>query len=167
MKSSIIVSALALSGCLITNSLFAQDNVMRASPCDNRVIQKEADSLKRALASGGFVVLREASVTMESENELPIIVPLTEGTFYQVVFIGDVNSNAYEVKMYDYSERQVVYQRKSVSDPDANVISYSYTPKTTEYHMIKPLQINFKQKKNLCGYVILLKKTTDTQALNK
>ncbi|PWT96274.1 MAG: hypothetical protein C5B52_16170 [Bacteroidetes bacterium] len=166
MKKSLIVSTLAMCFGGLTH-LMAQDNVNRTSPCDNKIIQKEADSLKRVLANGGFVVLREASIIMESENELPIIVPLNEATLYQVVFIGDVNSNAYEVKMYDYSERQVVYQRKSVSDADANVISYSYTPKTTEYHMIKPLQINFKQKKNLCGYVILFKKTTDSQASAK
>jgi hypothetical protein len=28
----------------------------------------------------------------------------------------------------------------------------------SEYHMIKPVQVNNKQKKNLCGYFILLKK---------
>lgn len=139
---------------------FAQkDNVIRISPCDNISIQKQADSVKHLLASGGFSVLREASITMESEYEIPIIVPMDEGTWYQFVFIGDVKSNTYEVRMYDYSEKQVVYQKKKWGDIDGNVIAYSYIPKVSEYHMIKPLQVNSMQKKNLCGYVMLFKKT--------
>ena len=43
-------------------------------------------------------------------------------------------------------------------DVDGNVISYSYIPKFSEYHMMKPVQVNKKKKKNLCGYVMLLKK---------
>jgi hypothetical protein len=42
-------------------------------------------------------------------------------------------------------------------DVDGNVISYSYIPQFSEYHMMKPVQVN-KKKKNLCGYVMLLKR---------
>ena len=59
------------------------------------------------------MVLREAMVAMESEYELPVIIPMTEGTWYQVVFIGDIRSKTYEVRMYDYDEKQVVYERKT------------------------------------------------------
>lgn len=104
-------------------------------------------------------MLREASITMESEYEIPIIVPMSEGTSYQFVFIGDMKSNMYEVKMYDYNEKQVVYQKKGGNDASGNIISYSYIPKMSEYHMIKPLQVNKKQKKDLCGYVMLFRKS--------
>ena len=145
---------------LFSLSSFAQsDNVIRVSPCDNLSIQKQADSVKHLLENGGFSVLREASITMESEYEIPIIVPMNEGTRYQFVFIGDMKSNMYEVKMYDYNEKQVVYQKKGWGDVNGNVISYSYIPKMSEYHMIKPLQVNNKQKKDLCGYVMLFRKT--------
>ena len=102
--------------------------------------------------------MREAMVSMESQYELPIIVPMNEGTWYQVVFIGDMNSNTYEVRMYDYDENQVVYKKNRWGDVDGNIITYSYIPKMSEYHMIKPVQVNSKQKKNLCGYILLLKK---------
>lgn len=142
---------------------FAQsDDVIRVSPCDNKSIQKQADSIKQMLENDGFSVLREASITMESQYEIPIIVPMNEGTWYQFVFIGDVKSNTYEVRMYDYSEKQVVYQKKRWGDVDGNVISYTYVPKMSEYHMIKPLQVNNAQKKNLCGYVMLFKKTAES-----
>jgi hypothetical protein len=117
----------------------------------------QADSVKQELAKQGFVVVKEASMEMESEYEMPVIVPLTQGSWYQFVFIGDVSSKLYEVRMFDWDEKQVVYQKKMWGDVDGNVISYSYIPKFSEYHMIKPLQVN-KKKKNLCGYVMLLKK---------
>lgn len=125
------------------------------SPCDNQTIQKQADSVKLLLSTGGFSILREASITMESNYDIPIIVPMEEGTRYQFVFIGDLNSNTYEVRMYDYHEKQVIYQKHARDDREENIIRYSYVPRTSEYHMIKPLQVNAQKKKDLCGYVML------------
>ena len=136
--------------------LKAQD-VIRQSPCSDAYILHEADSVKQELIAQGFIVVREASMTMESEYEMPVIVPLNQGSWYQCVFIGDVTSKLYEVRMFDWDEKQVAYQKKQWGDVDGNVISYSYIPEFSEYHMIKPVQVN-KKKKNLCGYVMLLKK---------
>jgi hypothetical protein len=136
--------------------LKAQD-VIRQNPCSSPAIMHQADSMKQVLAKEGFIVVKEASMEMESEYEMPVIVPLTEGSWYQFVFIGDITSKIYEVRMFDWDEKQVVYQKKMWGDVDGNVISYSYIPKFSEYHMMKPVQTN-KKKKNLCGYVMLLKK---------
>ncbi|NMD29472.1 MAG: hypothetical protein GYA79_07130, partial [Bacteroidetes bacterium] len=73
------------------------------------------------------------------------------------VFIGDITSKLYEVRMYDWNERQVVYKKNQWGDVDGNIINYDYIPRFSEYHMIKPVQVN-KKKKLLCGYVLLLKK---------
>lgn len=133
-------------------------NTIRQAACSDEGISHQADSLKKAYAKDGFVVIKETSVTMESEYEMPVIVPLTEGSWYQFVFIGDATSRLYEVRMFDWNERQVVYQKNLSGDDHANVISYSYIPKFSEYHMMKPVQVNKKKKKGLCGYVMLLKK---------
>ena len=90
-------------------SLHAQD-VIRIQSCSNDLIAKQVDSLKTKYAKDGFVVLKEASITMESEYEMPVIVPLSQGGWYQFVFIGDVSSKLYEVRMYDWNDKQVVYQ---------------------------------------------------------
>jgi hypothetical protein len=143
--------------CLfITASTYGQE-VIRQQSCDVSVIKNEIDSLKQLFTTNNFTLVREASMTMESEYEMPIIVPLTEGSLYRFVFIGDPTSRLYEVRMFDYDEKQVVYERKMWGDVDGNIINYQYVPKFTEYHMIKPLQVN-KQKKKLCGYVMLFKK---------
>ena len=141
---------------LTTTTVYSQ-KVIRQSACSDPSILLQADSIKLELSKQGFIVVKEASMTMESEYEMPVIVPLTEGSWYQFVFIGDISSRLYEVRMFDWDEKQVAYQKKQWGDVDGNVISYSYIPKLSEYHMIKPVQVN-KKKKNLCGYVMLLKK---------
>ena len=134
----------------------AQD-VIRQQPCMSPSILQQADSMKLLLAKQGYMVVKEASMQMVSEYEMPVIVPLNEGSWYQFVFIGDMTSRLYEVRMYDWNEKQVVYQKKYWGDVDGNVISYSYIPQFSEFHMIKPVQVN-KKKKDVCGYVMLLKK---------
>lgn len=137
---------------------FSQD-VIRQQSCKDDLISKQVDSLKNLFSKDGFSLLREASITMESEYEMPVVVPLTEGTWYNFVFIGDYSSKLYEVRMYDWNEKQVVFQQKRWGDVDGNIISYSYIPKFSEFHMIKPVQVNKAKKKGLCGYVMLFKKT--------
>jgi hypothetical protein len=141
---------------LISLQTAAQD-VIRQQPCMSQSILQQADSMKLLLAKQGFMVVKEASMQMVSEYEMPVIVPLSEGSWYQFVFIGDITSKLYEVRMYDWDEKQVVYQKKYWGDVDGNVISYAYVAKFSEFHMIKPVQVN-KKKKDVCGYVMLLKK---------
>jgi hypothetical protein len=137
----------------------SSQEVIRIKDCNNPGIQHQVDSLKNLYAKDGFVVLKEASITMESEYEMPVVVPLTQGSWYQFVFIGEPTSRLYEVRMFDWNERQVVYKKHMWGDVDGNVISYSYIPQFSEFHLMKPVQVNKKQKKNLCGYVMLFKKT--------
>ena len=134
------------------------DDVIRQVSCFDSTLKSQADSLKLLLYKQGFVVVREATMTMESEYEMPIIVPLNEGSWYHVAFIGDMSSKLYEVRMYDQDDRQVVYQKHFGDGMESNVINYSYIPKFSEYHMIKPVQVSKKKKKNLCGYFIIFKK---------
>ena len=137
----------------------SSQEVIRLESCDNLMISKQVDSLKNLYSLDGYVLLKEASITMESEFEMPVIVPLTEGSWYQFVFIGDYTSRLYEVRMYDWSEKMVIFRQKKWGDVDGNVISYTYIPKISEFHMMKPVQVNKQKKKNLCGYVMLFKRT--------
>ncbi len=144
---------------LISSGSFAQKDVIKIESCSNSLIQHQVDSLKDLYNKDGFVLLKEASVAMQSEYELPVIVPLSQGSLYQFVFVGDYTSKLYEVRMYDWDEKMVVYQKKQWGDVDGNVISYAYMAKFSEYHMMKPVQVNKQKKSNLCGYVMLFKRT--------
>jgi hypothetical protein len=133
----------------------AQD-VIRQKSCANQSITLQVDSLKKVFEASGFMVLKEASMSMESEYEMPVLVPMTQGAWYHIVFIGDPGSRLHEVRMYDYDEKQVYY-KKLYGYSEGNIISYGYMPKISEWHMIKPVQVN-KSKKDCCGYILLLKK---------
>jgi hypothetical protein len=153
MKRPYLLSLLLL----LTTACFSQE-VIRQQSCSNDLINRQVDSLKTTYSKDGYVLLKEASIMMESEFEMPVIVPLTEGSWYQFVFIGDYTSRLYEVRMFDWNERQVIFQQKRWGEIDGNIISYSYIPKFSEFHMMKPVQVNKQKKKNLCGYVMLFKK---------
>lgn len=146
---------------LLGTAVFAQkgSDVIRQVSCVDLTLKVQADSLKMVLYKQGFVMVKEATMMMESEYEMPVIVPLNEGSWYHIAFIGDATSKLHEVRMFDYDERQVVYQKKYGEGLESgNIINYSYIPKFSEYHMIKPVQINKKKKTNLCGYFIIFKK---------
>jgi hypothetical protein len=153
-KPSVILSSLLL----VSSILFSQD-VIRQQSCSNTSISRQVDSLKQLYSNDGYVLLKEASMTMDSEYEMPVIVPLNQGSWYQFVFIGDITSRLYEVRMYDWNERQVIFRQNKWGNIDGNVIVYSYVPKYSEFHMMKPVQVNKEKKRNLCGYVMLFKRT--------
>src|SRR5688572_14252222 len=155
MKKPYLVLLTLMLSILSANS---QSNVIKVQSCSNVLIARQVDSLKKLYSDDGFILMKEASITMESEFEMPVIVPLNQGSWYQFVFIGDYSSRLYEVRMFDWNERQVIYQQKRWGEIDGNVISYSYQPKFSEFHMIKPVQVNKQKKKNLCGYVMMFKK---------
>lgn len=138
------------------------DDVIRQVSCFDSSLKHQADSLKLVLYSQGFIVVKEATMMMESEYEMPIIVPLNEGSWYHIAFLGDISSKLYEVRMYDNDEKQVVYQKHYGDGIESNIINYSYIPKFSEYYMIKPVQVNKLKKKNNCGYFIIFKKVKTT-----
>jgi hypothetical protein len=146
------------TACLFFTSISFSQEVIRVKSCSDDLITKQVDSLKNLYTKDGFLLLKEASITMESEFEMPVVVPLTQGSWYQFIFIGDYTSRLYEVRMFDWAERQVIFQQKRWGDVDGNIISFSYVPRFSEFHMMKPVQVNKQKKKNLCGYVMLFKK---------
>ena len=159
MKNLFLSKLLLTSVLSIYSGLLFSQDLIRQQNCDGSPYQLEVDSLKQFYANQGYSVLREASMTMESEYEMPIVLPMTQGVWYQFVFIGDPTSRLYEVRMYDYTEKQVIYKKNMWGDVDGNIISFQYIPQASEYHMIKPVQVN-KNKKKMCGYVMLLKRTS-------
>jgi hypothetical protein len=158
MKGQLIKYFFLLGIVVSSLTSMAQEDVIRLENCMNESYKVQIDSLKQLFSNQGYEVVREASVKMESEYELPIVLPLTQGAWYQFIFIGDPSSKLYEVRMYDWNEKQVVYKKNMWGDVDGNIISYPYVSQFTEYHLIKPVQVNKQKKKGLCGYVMLLKK---------
>lgn len=154
MKKILLLLSISLS---LASAVSAQE-VIRQQACDNPDIKRQADSIRAIYEKDGYTLLREASMMMESEYEMPVVMPLTQGGLYQFVFIGEYTSRLYEVRMFDWNERQVIYLKKQWGDIDGNIISFGYVPRASEFHMMKPVQINKKKKKGVCGYVMMFQK---------
>lgn len=148
----------SLLSALVLN---AQD-ILRAQTCDPNPYEAVADSLKTTFTAEGYTLLREAAFTMESEYEMPVVFPLTQGQWYRFVFVGDPGSRLYEVRMFDQGERQVAYKKHLWGDIDGNVLVLEYIPDASGRHILMPVQIN-KKKKSLCGYVMLLRRQPPTE----
>jgi hypothetical protein len=124
---------------------------------EESIMTRQADSLKGLFLHQGFEIIRETTIKMKSQYEKPIILPLQEGTWYRVIFIGDNTSKLFEIRMYDWNEKRVVYQKQRSREINGNIINYDYIPRFSEYHMIKPVQVN-KKKKEVSGRMLLFKK---------
>ena len=144
---------------LLTSSICFAQETQRAQECFDQKIQHQADSIKRILLSNEFVSVKEASISMESAYDWPVMAPLQAGTWYEFLFIGDEESKLLELRMYDQHEKEVVY-KKNYGTIDGNIIRFSYRSKFNEWHIIRPVQVN-KKKKQLCGYMMLFKKKTN------
>jgi len=153
----IILNTFLLIALLFYKQSYSQD-VIPQKECINDSFLPQIDSIKRVMLEKGYTTVREASLNMESEYEAPVIAPLTQGAWYYFIFIGDVTSRLYEVRMYDANDKQVVYKRNQWAEIDGNIIGYAFIPQFTELHMVKPVQVNKKKKKNLCGYIMILKR---------
>ena len=132
--------------------------VIRQVSCMDSTLKNQGDSIKKEMEGKGFIVVREASMEMESGYEMPIFVPLTQGSWYDFAFIGDLTSKLYELRMYDYNEKEVIYEKHYGDGMESNIINFSYIPKFSEYHIIKPVKVNKKKKNEICGYIIMFKK---------
>ncbi len=165
MKNPILFLTLFLTFLLYGGLPVNSQSIIKQESCSNDMISRQADSLKEAYSKEGYIMVREASMAMESEYEMPVIVPLTEGTKYQFVFIGDISSRLYEVRMYDWQEKMVIFRQHKWGDVDGNIISYTFTPQFSEFHMMKPVQVNKAKKKALCGYVMMFKKVREAGAV--
>lgn len=153
VRNSLSFLILIMTFCQQANG---QEKIEQVSYFDS-TFKRQADSLKDGLTRQGFIMVKKASITMESEFEMPVIVPLIEGNSYRFVFIGELSSTLYELRMFDQDEKQVVYQKQYGNGIESNIISYSYIPHFTEYHIIKPMQVNNKTK-NIRGCIMMFKK---------
>src|SRR5688500_9460947 len=94
----------ALMLLLTTYASYTFSQEVQKPPCVRAAYQLQVDSLKQSLASRGYCLMKEASITMESAYEMPVIMQLEQGNMYHFVFIGDPASMEYQVTMFDWKK---------------------------------------------------------------
>ncbi|ULQ56769.1 hypothetical protein KJS94_00985 [Flavihumibacter rivuli] len=135
-----------------------QDNVVELKPCDASAYRQQIDSIKIFYAKNGFTLLRQDSALMESGYETPIMAPMQARGWYAFVFIGDPEAFPSEIRMYNLSGAREEAINRPRGSKGPNILRFTFEPLTTDYYLIKPVQVN-KKKKLLCGYFMLFKRT--------
>jgi hypothetical protein len=150
-----VLTAIAVCLCIVYS--YGQPLVasLASKVLPSKLIQ--VDSVKAANIAFGFELVKFSEMTMLSKYEKPIVAPLRQGSLYRIVFIGEETSKLFEIRMYDWQEKRVVFERQRLKDDNANILSFDYIPKFSEHHMIKPVQVN-KHKKEVTGYMLLFRK---------
>ena len=151
-----LTAALILLLTTYTSHTFSQD--FQRPPCVRSAYQSQVDSLKQSLASRGYCLMKEASITMESTFDMPVVMQLEQGNMYHFVFIGDPASLEYQVTMFDWKDRMVFCKKSQRQAADGNVLYCSFEPETSKQHIFRPLQVTTAKSKTLYGYVLMFKK---------
>lgn len=135
-----------LPRCLVLTAI--PQDIIRQKPCTLESILHQADSIKTYLANQGFIV----------ERSICIYGKWIWNAGYRTPYWRKLVS----VCIHWRYEFQIIWSKdvwlewaagclpeKMWGDVDGNVISYSYIPQFTEYHMMKPIQVN-KTPVRLC-----------------
>jgi hypothetical protein len=144
-----------LAACCFCQPATAQE-IIKQQTCNVAAFQHQIDSVKTFFSQKGFRLLRESSMQMESQYEMPVVFPLNEKEHYSFVFIGEPQSRLFEVRLFDIAEAPLYYEKKLSGDHQANVILFPFTPVQTNYFVLKAVQIQ-KGRKNICSYVMVFK----------
>jgi hypothetical protein len=132
--------------------------------CSDSLILKRSVQIKNQLFADGFKLEKEANFKQFSQYETPIILRLNAASWYHFVFIGNSTSRLIEIRMYDFDEKMVIYEKQwGDLSPE---IQFSYIPKFDEPVAFKPVQVN-KKMNEICSCFMLFKKSADGVILQK
>lgn len=115
------------------------------------------DSLKKNNAEQGYRLVKEAPISMLSDIEMAVLVPLEKDKWYRFIFIGDDLAQGNEIRLYDHSNRQVYFQKNSWEENELHLTQCNLRARESDYHLLKPTQIS-QWKKKLHAYLLLLEK---------
>jgi len=124
--------------------------------CVDPTIRLQADAIKQHYVKQGFKVYRDAMINMESMVPFPIMVQLTRGHLYEIIFVGNPRATNHRMMVYDSDDRK--FDEKFTSrrkDEDAtNYIIYEFSPERTDAFVFE-FMTRLKNE-NFCGSVCIL-----------
>jgi len=115
------------------------------------------DSLKKYNADQGYKLVKEAPLSMLSDVEMAVLLPLEKDKWYRFIFIGDNLAEGNEIRLYDHSNRQVLFQKNHWEENGLHITQCNLRARESDYHLMKPTQIS-QWKKKLHAYLLLLEK---------
>ena len=133
------------------NTAFAQNP---QTGCIDAAIQAQADGVKLGLSKKGMVVFQEGMFHMTSLEPVPVVVKLTQGVSYELIFVGSESTSKMMMELYDGKDKKI----DEKIERSTNTIIYSFTPAKTDAYLVTLTQK--KALKDMCGYFAVMMKGT-------
>ena len=124
--------------------------------CIDPTVRLQADAIKQHYVKQGFKVYRDAMINMESMVPFPIMVQLSRGQLYEIVFVGNPRATNHRMMVYDSNDRKFdeKFTSRRNGDEAANYIIYEFTPERTDAFVFE-FMTRLKNE-NFCGSVCIL-----------
>lgn len=136
----------------------AATNKMGCMDPDTRLL---ADEVRQHYAAQGFAVVRNAMLTMSSNQPFPVVIELAEKEKYQIAFIANKDANLLTTEILGPDKRRLFHQTNRTRKTGSRVIAFPFTaPRTDAYLFI--LQQNLRRDET-CGGFLMFRDTLKTR----
>ena len=120
----------------------------------------QSQELKNGFLNEGMKVYRDAMIEMESKTPQPVILPLTKGKMYQIIFVG--SKQAIDITFEVFSGKDQKLDQKVLNLPSqTNYIIYPFIPEQTDEYMFVITQN--QKNRTMCGSISILEPGGDTK----
>lgn len=145
--------ACALFAAAFSPSLKAQTAGSRLG-CRDAVVRQQAEEIKQHYLSQGFELLRDAMITMNSQEPFPVTIQLNRGSLYQIVFVANKDAQRLKMEVYNSAD-ELLGERTGLKD-QPNYLIYTFSPERTDMYFLSIMQ-RLKSKEGLCGSLFILR----------
>jgi hypothetical protein len=124
--------------------------------CVDPTLRAQADEIKQHYTSQGFVVFRDAMINMSSMEPFPVMVQLSRGQLYQIVFVGQSAATNHKMVIYDGADNKLdeKFVARRRDQDQTNYIIYEFIPERTDMYMLT-FMTRLKNK-DFCGSVCIV-----------
>jgi hypothetical protein len=124
--------------------------------CEDKALRYQSEQVKQELKAQGFIVNRDAMVSMESKQPYPVGIELTKGKLYQFIYVGDRRGTKMTFELFDGDDKRID-QKSQKSLSTNNTIVYSFIPEKSDVYLIVLTQT--WKNKTMCGSFTMMEKS--------
>lgn len=152
MKQYLRFAVLFMALLSLGSSAFSQQTRVG---CVDKNIRLQADEIKQHYVQQGFTVFRDAMISMESMSPAPVVVQLTKGQLYQVIFVANENASKMRLEIFNGRDQKIEEKTASRNREQPNFIQFSFIPNQSDNFLFVLMQ-KWKAK-DVCGSFCILK----------
>lgn len=120
--------------------------------CIDKDMRVQAEGLKASFTNQGLTLFKDAMVTMESQQPMPVAIQMVKGRIYQMIFLGTSNATKMTMEIMDGDHKLLA--RKETQKGGSQSIVYSFIPERTDEYLVVLYQ-KFKGR-SACGSFTLM-----------